>query len=188
MTHVLVAKFYSIADKQLGICQRDCPSTIVIGVKWHYNKCHMAATRTTKILDASDLLGGKKVLGRQHEQADLQGAIRMGLPYAALEALEKLLQLTHRDVLFVLGAAPRTLARRRQQRHLSPLESDRLYRLARVAQLAAAILGTVAKARIWLGRPNRALGGHTPLSMLDTEIGTRQIEEALARINHGIYA
>ena len=161
---------------------------LCIAARWHYNQSHMAATFSTANLDAAELLGGKKVLGRQKEPAKLQQLIRLGLPYAALEALETRLALTHRDVLHVLGTAPRTLARRKRGRQLSALESDRLYRLARIAQLAAATLGTVARARSWLARPNRALAGNTPLSMLDTEIGTRQIENVLARINHGMYA
>lgn len=148
----------------------------------------MAATTTLTHPDASDLLGGSKVLGPIKEPADLQHAIREGFPYAALESLEAVLGLTHRDLLAVLGTAARTLARRKQGRHLSPLESDRLYRLARVTQLAAEALGGVDKARAWLGRANRSLGGPTPLSLLDTEIGARQVEEALTRINHGMYA
>ncbi len=119
---------------------------------------------------------------------DLQHAIRAGLPYTALESLASLLELTQRDITAVLGAAPRTLARRKRQRRLSPIESDRLYRLARILQTAAATLGNVDKARAWLGRPNRALGGVTPLSMLDTEVGVRQVEDALIRINYGMYA
>ena len=120
--------------------------------------------------------------------ADLQHAIREGLPYAALEALVAVLEMPHPQVTAILGTAPRTLARRKQSRHLSPIESDRLYRLAHITQLAAQTLGDLAKARAWLGRDNRALGGLTPLSMLDTEIGTRQVEEALTRINYGVYA
>ena len=139
-------------------------------------------------LDAADLLGGRKVLGPLKEPADLQPMIRLGLPFAALEAVEAQLKLTHRDVLYVLGTASRTLARRKRERRLSPLESDRLYRLAHITQRAVAALGTIAGARSWLQRPNRALGGCTPLSLLDTEIGTRQVEDALARINYGMYA
>ena len=119
---------------------------------------------------------------------DIKRAIRAGLPYTALESLASLLELTQRDISAVLGAAPRTLARRKRQRRLSPIESDRLYRLARILQSAAATLGNVNKARAWLGRPNRALGGMTPLSVLDTEIGARQVEDVLTRINYGMYA
>jgi putative toxin-antitoxin system antitoxin component (TIGR02293 family) len=148
----------------------------------------MATTSTSVRTNAADLLGGTPVLGPVKEPADLQEAIRAGLPYAALEALEARLGLAHRDLLAVLGTAPRTLARRKQRRCLSPLESDRFYCLAHITQLAVQALGDLDRARAWLGRVNRALGGHTPLSMLDTETGTRQVEEALTHIKYGMYA
>jgi putative toxin-antitoxin system antitoxin component (TIGR02293 family) len=148
----------------------------------------MATTKTVIERDVADLLGGAKVVGRINEPKDIQHAIRVGLPYAALEALTAALELKQRDVTAALGMAPRTLARRKHERALSAVESDRLYRVARISHLAAEVLGDLSKARAWLGRGNRSLGGNTPLSMLDTEVGARQVEEALLHINFGIYA
>lgn len=147
----------------------------------------MANTTDVVNLDIVDLLGGTKVLGPIKELADIQHAIRAGLPYAALEALAAALELPHRDIAAVLGLGPR-LGRRTQGQQLSLVASDRLYRLAHITQFAAEVLGNLDKARTWLGRANRALGSHTPLSMLDTEIGVREVEDVLARINYGIYA
>jgi putative toxin-antitoxin system antitoxin component (TIGR02293 family) len=80
------------------------------------------------------------------------------------------------------------LARRKHERQLSPVESDRLYRLAYVTHVASAVLGGVEVARKWLSRSNRSLGGAEPMSLLDTDIGCRQVEEALVRLNYGLYA
>ena len=148
----------------------------------------MATTHSLSAPEVVDFLGGSKVLGSVKDPEDIQHAIRDGLPYSAFEALADMLELTRRDVTEIVGMAPRTLARRKQRRHLSPIESDRLYRIARIMQLAADTLGGVKQARQWLNRSNRSLGGHSPLSMLDTEIGARQVEEALMRINYGMYA
>ena len=133
----------------------------------------------------AELLGKR---GPTEEPSDLRRAIRAGLPYSALESIASLLHLSPRDMTAVLGAAPRTLARRKRQRRLSPIESDRLYRLARTLKAAADTLGSMDKARAWLGRPNRALGGAAPLHLLDTEVGARQVEDALTRVNYGMYA
>jgi putative toxin-antitoxin system antitoxin component (TIGR02293 family) len=148
----------------------------------------MATTLSIPDSEVADLLGGTRVLGSLKEAGGLQHAIRAGLPYAALEALEAVLEIPQAEVTAVLGTAPRTLARRKRRQFLSPTESDRLYRLARITRLAAQTLGELAKARAWLRRPNRALGGQTPLSLLDTEIGARRVEEALTRVNYGMYA
>ena len=85
------------------------------------------------------------------------------------------------EVTKVLGLAARTLARRKHQRLLTPMESDRLYRLARITCIAIEVLGSPEKATHWLERPNRALGGEVPLSILDTDIGVRQVEIVLGQ-------
>jgi putative toxin-antitoxin system antitoxin component (TIGR02293 family) len=135
-----------------------------------------------------DLLGGRKVLGGISESEEFVELVRNGLPYASLEALTRTLGRDLGDVSAVVGIPARTLARRKDQRVLSPVESDRLYRVAYVAHVAAATLGGIEPARLWLGRPNRALGGVTPLSLLDTDIGCRQVEDILARVNHGLFS
>jgi putative toxin-antitoxin system antitoxin component (TIGR02293 family) len=134
------------------------------------------------------LLGGRKVLGGIADATDFVLAVRRGLPYASLEALTGALQADLGEVGEVVGIAARTLARRKHEKLLSPIESDRLYRIAYVLHLAASTLGGLDKARLWLQRDNRGLGGSTPLSLLDTEIGERQVEEILLQLNHGIYA
>ena len=135
------------------------------------------------------LLGGKKVFGGKLNDAhDLQRALREGLPFGAFVALQNALELGVKDLADVLGIASRTLARRKSSRYLSPIESDRLYRIAYVTLLASEVLGSLEKATLWLQRENRALAGEAPFRLLDTEIGERQVEEVLLRISHGIYS
>ena len=68
------------------------------------------------------------------------------------------------------------------------LASDRLYRVASTLFQAVEVLGSIDKARVWFKSPNRALGGKMPLDLLDTDIGTRQVEEVLLRLNYGIFS
>ena len=71
-------------------------------------------------------------------------------------------------------------------RRLDAHESDRLYRVARVAAHAFDVFGTEDNAATWLRRPNRALGGEAPIHLLDTDVGARQVEDTLGRLEHGI--
>jgi len=64
--------------------------------------------------------------------------------------------------------------------------SDRRDRLARVAGQAVLVFGTEEKATAWLQWPNRALNGELPIRLLDTDVGARQVEDILGRIEHGI--
>ncbi len=135
------------------------------------------------------LLGGQTAFGSSiRSLADMQEALRRGLPYAAFEAVLEALQLDSSTLVRLVGASPRTMARRKVKRVLSPTESDRLYRVARVTVQAADTFGSLETARAWLHRPNEALGGDTPISQLDTEIGEHEIEQLLARIEYGIFS
>jgi putative toxin-antitoxin system antitoxin component (TIGR02293 family) len=93
--------------------------------------------------------------------------------------------LTLKEVAGALDLSPRSLQRRRSTGRLAPFESDRLYRLARIMAVANEYLGGAERARRWLKRPNRALGGLAPLTAIDTELGARQVENLLGRIAYG---
>jgi putative toxin-antitoxin system antitoxin component (TIGR02293 family) len=59
---------------------------------------------------------------------------------------------------------------------------------ARVAARVAEVLGSEEKASRWLMTPNRALGGEPPIALLETDLGARQVEDVLGRIEHGIHS
>ena len=142
-------------------------------------------TATEYVIEA---LGGPKVFkGRTAPTAtELRHRVRTGLPYQSLESIRERLNLTLPEAAVVLHVPLRTLARRRHGRRLDADESDRLYRLARIAAQAVGVLGTDERAAMWLRRPNRALNGEVPLALLDTDLGARQIEDVLGRIEHGV--
>jgi putative toxin-antitoxin system antitoxin component (TIGR02293 family) len=132
-----------------------------------------------------NVLGGRKAV---RTAEDLKAWIREGLPFSSLEAVMERFDLNRDEVSSTLDLPPRTLARRRQERRLRPAESDRLFRLVRVAAQAVEVLGSEKKASRWLHASNRALGGEAPLALLDTDVGARQVEEVLGRIEHGVYS
>ena len=131
-------------------------------------------------------LGGPDLVhARSLEQ--LRERLRAGLPYASLAAVATGFGLGGEDTSTVLRIPARTLARRKRERRLSPEESDRLYRLGRIATLAEDVLGDRRKAADWLRAGNRALGGSAPLSRLDTDLGAEEVEGILLRLAHGVF-
>jgi putative toxin-antitoxin system antitoxin component (TIGR02293 family) len=136
-----------------------------------------------------DVLGGEAVFRgpRRSDPAELRTRIKSGLPYRSLESVCRRLRLTLPETATILHTPMRTLARRKRERRLQAVESDRLVRLARVAAHAVAVFGDESTAAAWLRRPNRALG-EMPFRLLDTEVGTAQVEEVLGRIEYGIVA
>ena len=83
----------------------------------------------------------------------------------------------------------RTLKHRRQrQERLSPEESDRLARVARLWALGKKIFGNPDKARRWLTKPKIRFEERTPLLMMRTGAGTDAVEEMLIQIDEGYFA
>src|SRR5207247_10778749 len=93
--------------------------------------------------------------------------------------------LTLKELTLTLDLSPRSLQRRRREGKLAKYESDRIYRLARVIALAKRYIGDDDKARRWLKRPNRALGGRGSLDLIDSAPGARAVENLLGRIAVG---
>lgn len=150
----------------------------------------MADIELERIEAVATVLGGTKVMGaRISDSVEMRQAVKRGLPYKSLLALAATLHLQNeQEVAAITGMAPRTLARRKARQILSPEESDRLYRVARLTTRATDVLGSAEKAERWLKRANQALGGEIPLGALDTDLGARQVEALLGRIEHGVHS
>jgi putative toxin-antitoxin system antitoxin component (TIGR02293 family) len=59
--------------------------------------------------------------------------------------------------------------------------------LVRVIARAVEVLGTSEKALRWLNTPIRSLGDQTPASLLSSPEGITRVEDALGRIEHGVW-
>jgi len=137
--------------------------------------------------ELTDVLGGAQTLGRMvYTRSDLMESVREGFPIEVLESVIRLTDMTREEVATVISLPARTLTRRKQAKHLQPVESDRLFRVARVAAHAISALGSSQVAAQWLHRPNRGLGGNSPIMYLDTDIGAEQVDDILTRLEHGV--
>ncbi len=91
-----------------------------------------------------------------------------------------------RVVARALAIPERTLHRLKRASVVPAGIADKVARTHDVLDRASDVLGSRGAARQWLARPNPALGGRTPLSLLDTSLGWEQVKQVLGRIEHGI--
>lgn len=85
--------------------------------------------------------------------------------------------------------APRTLThRRRRKEPLSPEETGRLLRAAKLRAMAVIVLGDDERAHQWLHKPRKAFDGASAMEMMQTEYGGLVVEEALGQLDAGYYA
>lgn len=116
----------------------------------------------------------------------VRDAVRAGAPRAAFDRLRGDLGVTSEELADVLGIPTRTLARRTDR--FKPDESERLLRVAGVVHKAFDVLEDSDATRRWMSKPKTALGGLTPLRCCDTELGAREVEALLTRIEHGVFS
>ena len=147
----------------------------------------MASPNRREVGEVVSVLGGAGVVGRSvRSPQDLAERVRKGLAFAALSAVMEQYGIS-RDVLCdILHLSPRNFLRRKEQKRLSPDESDRLYRLARVIAHANRVFEDPDESADWIQTPNVSLGKQQPLTLLDTDIGVQQVDQVLGRIEHGI--
>lgn len=136
------------------------------------------------------VLGGAKAVGikKGKNSPFMHEPVRTGIHFEALEAFQQRYQMTQGQVQYLLDISERTLARRKTEQILNKSESDRLYRVARIAALAEEIFGSPAAAAAWFKEEIPTLGSVTPWSLLDTDEGAQRIAELLGRIDHGVYS
>lgn len=115
--------------------------------------------------------------------------LKTGFPYGALTRFQKQSGLTLEAITQVLQMPRRALAYRNARGSLTPQESERLLRLALVFEKAVDLFeGNTDAARDWLKASNKALAGESPLAMMETEIGAREVEDLIGRLEHGVFA
>ena len=116
------------------------------------------------------------------------GAVRSGLPGRGLEKLLATVGLSRADFCVALNIPERTLTRRLRSGRLTPEESEKVLRLARVWARACTVFPSEAAARDWLKSANATLENASPLSLLDADIGAEAVLNLLGRIEHGVFS
>jgi putative toxin-antitoxin system antitoxin component (TIGR02293 family) len=94
---------------------------------------------------------------------DIAARVQEGLPVIALTNVSEWYGVPVARLAAVLGIPSRTLARRMKQDLLTPAESDRLARLARVFAHASVVFGSTDAAGRWMMKPHWLFKGQAPL-------------------------
>ena len=114
-------------------------------------------------------------------------ALKRGLAVSQLQRFIEATGLPQADVLRVLKLTGQDYRQRIGARRLKPLESERLWRLARVFKKAVDLFeGDSKQATHWLVQPQRALRDASPLRWAATEPGASVVEDLIGRIEFGV--
>jgi putative toxin-antitoxin system antitoxin component (TIGR02293 family) len=124
---------------------------------------------------------------RVSSELELPSLAQRGLPLTTINRMTR--QGLTRDEVHSLVIHRRTFKHRKSnQQRLSPEESDRAIRAARILARAQAVFGDSPSALQWIRQPKSRFEGKTPLQMMVTECGSRLVEEMLLQIDEGMFA
>lgn len=142
-------------------------------------------TQTERI---ADVMGGAATLGGAVDSARaLEAAVSTGLPKQALRLTVSRGCASAKEARTILyRVVPEATYKRRSR--LTPAQSERTERLARVIATAEHVWGNRADAQAWLAKPHPELENRPPLEAAMNELGARRAEELLNRIFYGIPA
>jgi putative toxin-antitoxin system antitoxin component (TIGR02293 family) len=120
---------------------------------------------------------------------DLMQQIEQGFSFDTLLRLEASSGLLLAVLASVIGVPERTLARRKIAGKLEPQESERLLRIATLFEKCVELFeGDVTAAVNWLTSPKRALNHQPPLLYARTELGAREVEDLMGRVDQGVFS
>ena len=111
---------------------------------------------------------------------------QIGVKPAAVEALAKTM-LSFNELKWVI--ARRTLSHRKDKgERLTPEESGRWLRAAKISTLAEEVFGSQEKASCWLHKSRRAFNKQSAIMIMQTEPGAKLVEDTLNQIDAGYFA
>ncbi len=121
------------------------------------------------------------------DATDLLRAVKKGLPYRAFERFRRNTSLSFEQVSELIDIPRRTMTRRKREGRFPPDESDRLLRASRLFGKTLELFeGDRDAATEWLTTAQPALGGIIPLDLARNEVGAREVERLVGRLEHGV--
>jgi len=145
---------------------------------------------TAPFLKEKEPISYAKLIGiKASDRMELSEKVQVGFPVKAFISLTKTMELSNKQLAELVQISSRTLNRRLKEGILKADESERLLRFSRIFTMAMNLFeGDSSSAQNWLRNNNRALGGESPLEASKTEEGSREVENLINRLEHGVFS
>lgn len=136
-----------------------------------------------------DPLGYASLIGiKASDRLDLSAKVQAGFPFKAFNKLARFMDITSSDLAELVQISDRTLVRRKKEGKLKTGESGRLLRFARIFALVVDLFdGDPAAAQRWLSSNSVALKDRKPIEVCRTEVGAREVESLITRLERGVF-
>jgi putative toxin-antitoxin system antitoxin component (TIGR02293 family) len=108
--------------------------------------------------------------------------------YSSVLKLSNKYHLEREQIRSILGISESTQFRYEKSNPvLKPNLCDRWARFVKIVELASDLFEDEQETQRWLSTPKQALNARTPLELLTTDSGVRQVEQILLQASYGIF-
>lgn len=128
---------------------------------------------------------------RDNNVDELIVSVEEGVPGSVVKDLPDAMRATRTVIADLLDISEKSIQRLIKSglhKSVSRQIGERSIRLLQIRQKAIDVFESEDRALGWLNEPNAAFSGQTPLVHARTELGCRQIETVLDRIDHGVFS
>lgn len=128
-------------------------------------------------------------IGIPAQGAELIQQVQRGFDYAVLVRLAETSGFTLEGLATMASLSDYAVRQARRRGQWSPLQSDRLFRVACVLNAAQGLFGgDWGQAHLWLRAPQLGLGGGRPVDWLCTAVEAKTVLDLIGRIREGVLA
>lgn len=114
--------------------------------------------------------------------------VARGVPARSFDDFVAVSGATSERISRAIHMSVRSVQRRKQANEALPAPaSERLVRLAELYARAEEVIGHADLAKQWMQTPRSAFDGKSPLEMASSELGAREVEDLLGRVEHGVF-
>jgi putative toxin-antitoxin system antitoxin component (TIGR02293 family) len=116
------------------------------------------------------------------------GLIKKGISKKDLEHLKNTAALDYDQLAEALAVTRATLINKKGLEKFSSTISEKIVSLADIYSFGYEVFEDEQKFNAWVFKPNQALGGQPPYTLLNNQFGREEIRNLIGRIAHGVYS
>ena len=114
--------------------------------------------------------------------------IKEGFRLEDFDSLQRKIDVPAQELASILRITNSTLHRRKKTNRFNTDESDKIFRIRRLFDLAVEVFENQIDAKKWFKTPQQALDNKTPFEFSDTQLGAEEVRNLLLRIEHGVFS
>jgi putative toxin-antitoxin system antitoxin component, TIGR02293 family len=113
--------------------------------------------------------------------------VKAGITKAQLTRLKNVMGVDYFTLSTMLAITERTIHMKKEEETFSHIISDRLMAIAELYSYGYKVFGQRERFNTWMKLPNRYFHGRTPIELMDTQGGAKEVKDEIRRFEVGTF-